>query len=161
MGAGTNVDAITFSYNSLAPTQVVGDFADPDKEEPTPLQVRERKGGAALSKSQALRAGAAFVRERRLYDTPFDAAQGLARAQAEANRSAERTLTVTGRLETARYGDLLFAPGKVGVAGAGKSYDGEYYVETVTHKITPDSYTQEFRLSRAGIGSATEKVKAK
>lgn len=158
MGAGTNVETLNFRYNSLAPTQVVGDYADPDKEEPTAFQALERKGGSPMSKTPSLTAAATFARKRRLYDTPFDAATALARAQAEANRSAESALTVTGRLETARYGALLFAPGCVGLRGAGKTYDGKYYVETVTHKITPDTYTQEFRLSREGTGSTTEKV---
>jgi hypothetical protein len=161
MGAGTNVDALSFSYDSLAPTQVTGSYTDPDKAEATPLQALERKGGVALGKTQALKAGAEFVRKRRLYDTPFDAAQSLAQAQAAANRSAERTLVAKGKLETTRYGDLLVAPGVVGMRGAGKTYDGEYYVAKVTHKITPESYVQEFELSREGTGSTTETVKVK
>ena len=36
----------------------------------------------------------------------------------------------------------------VGVRGAGRSYDGFYYVRGVTHTMEPGSYTQSFRLSR-------------
>lgn len=161
LGAGTNVESLSFSHDGLRPSQVVGSYADPDKQEPAPVQALTRKGGKALGKDESLKAGGEFVRKLRLYDTPFDAAQSLARAQARANRSAERAITASGTLDTARYGDLLFAPGVVAVRGAGATYDGLYYVDSVTHKITPERYTQEFRLSREGTGSTAQKVKVR
>jgi hypothetical protein len=39
------------------------------------------------------------------------------------------------------------------VRGSGFSYDGLYYVKSVTHQIARGSYTQSFRLSRDGTGS--------
>lgn len=161
LGAGTNVEALSFSYDGLRPTQVVGAYADPDKAEPAPVQALARKGDKAFSTAEGLKADAEFVRKRRAFDTPFDTAQALARAQAQANRSAEQAISATGTLETNRYGDLLFAPGVVGVRGAGAGYDGLYYVASVTHTITPERYTQAFRLSREGTGSTTQKVKVR
>ncbi|HRC76638.1 MAG TPA: hypothetical protein PLO33_13265, partial [Kouleothrix sp.] len=81
-------------------------------------------------------------------------------AHAMANRSADEAVVAEGLLDTARYGNLLFAPGIVGVRGAGETYDGDYYVRSVTHEITPERYTQRFRLSREGPGTLTKTVKA-
>lgn len=161
MGTGTNVTSLRFSYDGLAATQVTGAYADPDSAEPVPVQALARDAGTALAKTQVLSAGGSFLRKRRLADAPFGAAEARAIAQAAANRSAEQVIVAEGSLDTARYGDLLFAPGTVGVRGAGETYDGDYYVSRVTHRITPDSYVQEFRLSREGPGSKTKKVKVK
>jgi hypothetical protein len=49
-------------------------------------------------------------------------------------------------------------PGLVGVRGAGLMHDGLYYVSQVTHRITPDSYKQQFTLTREGFGTTVPEV---
>lgn len=159
-GAGTNVAELRFSYDGLAATQVIGDYADPDAAEPVAVQALTRDADKSFAKTQELSAGSAFLRKQRLADAPFGAAESRALAQAAANRSAEEVIVAEGTLDTARYGDILFAPGVVGVRGAGDTYDGDYYISRVTHQITPKSYTQKFRLTREGPGTLTQKVKA-
>jgi hypothetical protein len=46
----------------------------------------------------------------------------------------------------------------VGVRGAGPTYDGLYYVDSVTHNIKPGEYKQSFTLSRDGLISSTPVV---
>jgi hypothetical protein len=46
----------------------------------------------------------------------------------------------------------------VGVRGAGITYDGMYYVESVTHNIKHGEYKQNFTLSRDGVVSQTPVV---
>ena len=46
----------------------------------------------------------------------------------------------------------------VGVRGAGLTYDGLYYVESVTHNIKRGEYKQSFTLSRDGVVSQTPVV---
>ena len=46
----------------------------------------------------------------------------------------------------------------VGVRGAGLTYDGLYYVESVTHNIKRGEYKQNFSLSRDGVVSQTQVV---
>jgi hypothetical protein len=46
----------------------------------------------------------------------------------------------------------------VGVRGAGLTYDGLYYVDSVTHNIQRGQYKQSFQLSRDGLISITPKV---
>ena len=57
-----------------------------------------------------------------------------------------------------RYGRLLQARALVGVRGAGPSFDGLYYVESVTHSIKRGEYKQSFRLSRGELMSITPRV---
>jgi len=62
-------------------------------------------------------------------------------------------VTVSGELESVRYGNVLRPRGLVGLRGAGRTYDGTYYVRSVTHSISQLSYRQSFSLSREGTGA--------
>jgi hypothetical protein len=64
----------------------------------------------------------------------------------------------SGSLNTLRYGRILKARQLVGVRGAGATYDGMYYVKTVTHNIKRGEYKQSFTLSRDGLISQTPVV---
>ena len=44
------------------------------------------------------------------------------------------------------------------MCGAGFAYDGNYYVDSVTHSIKRGEYTQNFQLSRDGLISQTPAV---
>jgi hypothetical protein len=68
-------------------------------------------------------------------------------------------VTATGELNALQYGDLLRARGLVGLRGAGFSYDGFYYVKSVTHSIRKGEYKQRFTLTREGTGSLTPVVR--
>jgi len=68
------------------------------------------------------------------------------------------SVTGTGSLDVMRYNGLLRARMLVGVRGAGLTYDGMYYVDSVTHNIKPGEYKQNFTLSRDGVISNTPKV---
>ena len=57
-----------------------------------------------------------------------------------------------------RYGQILRARMLVGVRGAGITYDGMYYVESVTHNLKRGEYKQNFTLSRDGVVSQTPVV---
>jgi hypothetical protein len=65
----------------------------------------------------------------------------------------DRVVTARGELNVLRYGDLLQAHELVGVRGAGYSYDGLYYVQSVTHMISRGTYAQRFTLTREGVGA--------
>ena len=68
------------------------------------------------------------------------------------------SVTGNGSLDVMRYNGLLRARMLVGVRGAGITYDGMYYVDSVTHNIKPGEYKQNFTLSRDGLISNTPKV---
>jgi hypothetical protein len=68
------------------------------------------------------------------------------------------TVDGNGEVDTARYGHVLRARRLVGVRGAGISYDGIYYVKSVSHRLSRGEYTQSFSLSREGTGALTPMV---
>ena len=79
-------------------------------------------------------------------------------AQGQTNRSVEKVVVVQGELDALRYGNMLQAPGLVGVRGVGNSYDGNYYVQSVKHTIRRGEYKQQFTLNREGYGSTVQEV---
>lgn len=82
----------------------------------------------------------------------LSAVQAFAKAQSDTDETIDN-VTITGELNSLKYGDTLKARKLVGLRGVGFSYDGLFYVKSVTHKISKGSYTQNFTLSRDGIGS--------
>ncbi|MEO8368708.1 MAG: hypothetical protein ABI806_05885 [Candidatus Solibacter sp.] len=78
---------------------------------------------------------------------------------AEASRSSDCVFG-TGSLDVLRYGRILKPRGLVGVRGAGVSFDGLYFVSSVTHKIKRGEYKQDFELKRNGLVSTVPRVPA-
>ena len=71
---------------------------------------------------------------------------------------ANDSITASGALDVLRYGQALRSRMMVGVRGAGLTYDGLYYVNTVTHNLKRGEYKQSFSLSRDGQISNTPVV---
>ncbi len=46
----------------------------------------------------------------------------------------------------------------MGLRGAGLTYDGHYYVRSVTHSISRGAYKQRFMLTRDGVGATIPAV---
>ena len=77
-------------------------------------------------------------------------------ARAGHHRQSRRTTSSTaqGELDALQYGGVLKPRGIVGLRGAGFTYDGVYYVKSVSHSISKGQYKQRFSLAREGVGSA-------
>ena len=84
--------------------------------------------------------------------------QAFSRAQAQTDASTDSVVTASGELSAVRYGALLQARSLVGVRGVGYTYDGFYYVKSVTHNITRGDYKQSFTLTREGLGALSPLV---
>jgi hypothetical protein len=153
MGPDTNVDAIEFQYNALAPTAVSDTIQDSRTNRQVPIRafVSSRPPLASLP---ALPFNLPDVRTS-LLEENFTGTEAQARAQAQAvtDRSMDAVVTATGELDAMRYGDLLMPRGVVGVRGVGFSYGGLYYVKSVTHQLGRGQYRQKFALTREGLGA--------
>jgi hypothetical protein len=93
-----------------------------------------------------------------LYDTahlPFG--EAMLRGLAHAARAGD-AVKGSGQLDITRYGHVLRSRRLVGVRGAGKPYDGLYYVTRVTHDIQRGSYKQSFDLARNGLVSTLPRL---
>lgn len=86
-----------------------------------------------------------------------DPQQVLAQQLALEAQSAQ-AITASGQLDVVRYGHVLRPRGLVGVRGAGVTYDGLFYVTSVTHNLKRGEYTQNFTLAREGLISLTPTV---
>jgi phage protein D len=144
MGPNTNVESINFRYDALAPNGVV--FSSEDTE--------QRVDSPSLRRLPLVRNRAQLRRTKYL-----SAAGGLSgqeardRAQGMVDESLEEVVTASGELDALQYNGLLKARGLVDLRGAGQSYDGSYYVKSVTHSISKGEYKQRFTLTREGTGT--------
>jgi hypothetical protein len=156
MDAQTNVDSLSFTYNSNAGTLPLVYIQEqyskvpilipiPDITPlnpplgaipPLPTQFPIMDGTANLSPIQAILIG-------------------LAKAAKKAD-----AVSATGTLDVLRYGSILQARGLVGVRGAGSPFDGLYYVKSVKHEIKRGEYKQNFTLTRNGLLSTVPQVPA-
>jgi hypothetical protein len=84
--------------------------------------------------------------------------QAYARAQSTTDKSVDEVVSATGEMDALRFGDLLHPRGLVGLRGVGYSYDGLYYVKSVSHKIRKGEYKQSFSLTREGLGAISPVV---
>lgn len=186
MGPETNVLSFSGSYNALAPTLVIGTIQDRQSNVTLPIitvplsmrpplalmpallsqqnfrislpPVTARQAEQATPAASSGSSGQMNAAEARTVNG-LDYADALARAQATVEASLENVVTVSGELDALQYGDILKARGIVGVRGVGFTYDGNYYVQSVSHSISKGEYKQRFTLTREGTGSLTPVVR--
>lgn len=156
MDAETNVESLSFSLDGLAKEVMVVTFMDPiTKKIPIPVPIPN------ISIFQPpLGARPTFPAKIRFAKNVEDKSvpEVLNQVVGEMLKGATNAITVSGSLDVLRYGHVLRSKLLVGVRGAGLTYDGLYYVDSVTHNIQRGQYKQSFQLSRDGLISITPKV---
>lgn len=154
MDTMTNVDSLSFSFDGLQRTQVSVSVTEPFTKLSVSVPLPDI---GILTPPLALRQ-APSLRTKPLEGVTSENPIGaLAKGLAAASDSAD-AISGSGQLDVTRYGRVLKARGLVGVRGAGVAYDGLYYVNSVTHNLSPGSYTQSFSLVRNGLISLTPAV---
>ena len=156
MGPESNVTSLSFEDTAAEAAQVTG-------------QVQDRQSGQTMSVQSIvplrppLAAVPALANQSVVRSNLFrtngapTAAQAMGEAQSQSDATLD-TLTVTGDLDTGRYGAILAPRGLVGMRGAGLDHDGLYYVKSVIQKIGRGSWTQSFTLNREGTGTTVPVV---
>ncbi len=155
MGAHTNVESLSFSFDGLSKTQFILHIQNEESKISVPIPVPDITplnpplGGKPVFpvKLEMIKEGTAK------HAIPKAAARALAKASASAD-----VISGSGQLNVLRYGHILKARQLVGVRGAGADYNGLYYVKSVTHNIKPGEYTQSFTLSRNARSSLTSTI---
>jgi hypothetical protein len=156
MGSYTNLTSVNFQTDAMAATEVEGQVQDRHTNQVRPAQ-ETRSDRPTLSANPALEDNR-LRRTTQFRETGRDSAQADALVQAVVDRSVDDVVTVSGELDTIRYGDVLQLRGLVGLRGVGYSYDGLYYVKSVTHTLSSGQYKQKFTITRDGLGSTVERV---
>jgi hypothetical protein len=90
----------------------------------------------------------------------YDPLQGVIVGMAKAAQASGKVVTGRGTLDVRSYGRLLEPRTLVGVRGAGKAFDGLYYVDSVKSIIARGEFKQAFELSRNGLLSTTDRIAA-
>jgi hypothetical protein len=155
MDAHTNVESLSFSLDGLQKRTEIIMVLDPvTGRVPVPVPMPEIN---VFKPPLGLRptAPAKIVFNRDSAALSFD--EALKQAIGRGIR-ASAPVTGNGSLNVLRYGQVLRARTLVGVRGAGLTYDGLYYVDSVTHNIKAGEYKQSFSLSRDGLISSTPVV---
>lgn len=158
MGARTNVETIQFAFDAQAAAQVSTAVAPADDDKAIKGDITTSTRKPALAKQDPFGGNRALLRTLWLGYAGPDTNEAKARAQAIADRSIDEAAHATGTVDTLRYGDLIMAPGVIAVRGAGGSYDGEYRVKSVKHRISVAEYKQDFTIAREGLGTTVQKV---
>jgi hypothetical protein len=155
MDAMTNVDSMTFSFDGLAKKIIIYTVLDPVTQKiPIPIPVPN----LSLLRPPL---GAKIPVPSKIEFANDGTAQSMPKAIQKMlgmTFNASDSITVSGTLDVVRYGGVLRSRMLVGVRGASISYDGLYYVNSVTHELKRGQYKQSFQLSRDGLISLTPKV---
>ncbi len=156
MGAATNVESLSFSFDGLARTQYTITITEPT----TKLGISVPVPDISLLHPPLAARPAVALRTEPLPDiSDRKVSEVLLLGLGRSSESAD-AITGQGKLDVLRYGHVLKARQLVGVRGAGLAYDGTYYVTSVTHEIKRGDYHQSFSLSRDGLVSLTRAVVA-
>jgi hypothetical protein len=154
MDAQTNVESLSFSFNSESATLPIL-FLQPDDTGfaiPVPIP--------SFNPLQPPLGVIPPVPKKYefLNDTSnLSFAEAVMRGLSLTSRTQD-AVTANGSLDVVRYGSPLSARQLVGVRGAGMAFDGLYYVTSVTHNIKAGEYKQNFTLSRNALVSITPAV---
>jgi hypothetical protein len=157
MGPETNVNSINFQNNGLAPQLVSGSVQDRQTNMDVPVQTFASTR-PPLTSQPAVITNQPNVRTTSFQGSGLNIAQAYSRAQAQTDASTDNTVSVSGEMDAVRYGAILQARSLVGLRGVGYTFDGFYYVKSVTHNITRGSYKQSFTLTREGLGAISPVV---
>jgi hypothetical protein len=142
--AATNVDQISFSYDSNASTLPIAFVRLPGVKVPIPLPVPN----AGILKPP-LTARPFVPRRTRTIDTERLGAADVLKLALGVGADSD-PVTASGSLNVAVYGRPLRSRGLVGVRGAGLAYDGLFFVKSVTNTVSRGSWKQSFQLVRDG-----------
>ena len=147
MDAHTNVESLSFRFNSDSRTQPIVNIQEPFTKTPIPIPVPDI---SPLNPPLGLVPAIAKSIEQMTGTARMSPVRAALTGMTEAARSSE-AITGSGNLDVLRYGHVLKARRLVGVRGAGIAFDGLHYVKSVTHTIKRGEYKESFTLSRNGL----------
>jgi hypothetical protein len=144
----SNVESMSFSFDGFSATQWLVFVQVPGANLTVPIPVPNVNPiSPALGRKQPLPLKIKKMSGMSKYSPVQAAGIALGRAAAEANK----VVRGQGSLDVLRYGGILHARTLVEVRGAGVTYDGQWFVDSVTHTLTPGSYKQSFTLTRNAL----------
>jgi hypothetical protein len=155
----TNVDGMNFSYDAMQLYTMRGEVLDDTFNKEVPLWTVPSPIDPYATLPPALIQAPNFWRSKlRDFVIGGETARAYAIAQLQTMMSQQTVVKAEGSLDPFRYGRLLKAFEPVAVRGAGRTYDGVYFVQDVTTMIERGRMKQRFVLTRGGLGSTLDRV---
>lgn len=149
-GTQTNLNSFQVSNDMLAPTAVTAVSSDPRTRAPIPA-IAMASVEPPMGLEPALNRILPPPIERPAGTDAASPAEMQAQALARASRSS-RAISANGEIDGLKYNRPLLVGLPVLVRGPGRQHSGLYYVNSVTHRITRDDYTQSFSAWRNAVG---------
>ncbi len=149
-GTQTNLNSFSVRNDMLGPTGVVGAVTDPRTRAPIPV-VAPAAAEMPMGMEPTLSRIVPPPVESDMGRDAASPAEAQYQAMQRATQSA-RTIRATAEIDGLKFGRPLFAGVPVLVRGAGRQNSGLYFVESVTHRISRDAYTQSVGLWRNAVG---------
>jgi hypothetical protein len=154
MDSATNVESLNFRYDGLLPRQYIVTILEQHTGIPIPIPVPN----IDLLKAPLAKHAPTPIKSEILTDVANKNPIEAALIGFGALLKTSDCITGSGSLDVNRFGSVLKARRKAQVRGAGASYDGLYYVKSVTHSIKRGEYKQSFSMLRGGTGSSIDRV---
>ncbi len=155
MDNNSTVDQLTFAYDGTAREEPQARVQDPRTRD---TRLLAQPDISPLRPPLGSRASPALKRKTLSGTAKKELGQAEAETLARAATSAD-AISGSGSLDVNRHGYVLRPRELVGVRGTGVTYDGDYYVKSVTHNLRPGSYQQNFTLSREGLIARSKTVR--
>lgn len=149
-GTQTNLNSFQVSNDMLQPTSVVMMSSEPRTRVPIPA-VAMVSTELPMGLEPALNRIIPPPIERMWGTDAANPAEAQIQAFARATQSS-RSVRASGEVDGLKYNRPLLCGMPVLVRGPGRQYSGLYYVTSVTHRISRDSYTQSFSAWRNAVG---------
>jgi hypothetical protein len=157
VGWASNLGSVSFTNDATKPQIWAGVVQEKMSQAPVP--VVGFPVNMPLATLPAWVGNAPFLHVKQLKDDfGGDVAKAYAKAIGEASKASQGSITASGDLDVGAYGMVLRARELVGVRGVGLTYDGLWYVKSVTHTISQGSHKQSFSLEREATISNTPVV---
>ncbi len=154
MDAHTNLESISFNFNTEKATLPVVWIQNQETKIPTPVPIPDIN---PLSPPLGFIPPITKNVENLNQTAKYKPTQAVMIGLATASKAADG-VSANGSLDVLRYGRVLKARKLVGVRGVGHAFNGLYYVEKVTSKIKRGEFKQDFDLSRNGLVSTVPRV---
>jgi len=156
MDAQTNIESLSFTYNSESAQLPIVMIQDPNSKVVIPIPIPDVTPlNPPLGAVPPIPKDIYVIDQTAKYSPVRAALIGMAKAAKSAD-----VVSASGTLDVIRYGSVLKARKLVGVRGAGPAFDGLFYVRSVTHNIKRGEYKQSFTLGRNGLLSTVSSVTA-
>jgi hypothetical protein len=152
--AASNVEQLTFTFDGSARQQPSALVQDPGNRNPKTVP----PPALTMLYPPLAKRPAPALKKVVLDDTAKQDPQQVLAQQLALEAQSAQAITASGHLDVVRYGRVLRPRELVGVRGAGVTYDGLYYVTSVTHNLKRGEYTQDFTLAREGLNALSPTV---